>query len=80
MKALLRKDDETVTEEDGIDGIDWETGAPLTNSAWCGGPYKLVEEYTPPHYNENGEIIPDNTRYTEIAALKARLAALEKEV
>ena len=45
MKALIRNPGETVTETDGIEGIDWTTGAPLTNEAWCGGPYQLVENY-----------------------------------
>lgn len=45
MKALIRNEGETVTEKDGIIGIDWNTGAPLTNPAWCGGPYRLVQDY-----------------------------------
>lgn len=45
MKALVRSQGETVRESDGILGIDWTTGAPLTNPAWCGGPYTLVENY-----------------------------------
>ena len=48
MKALIRNNGETVTEEMGIEGIDWTTGAPLTNKAWCGGPYKLVQNYIAP--------------------------------
>ena len=48
MKALLRNPGETVTENDGIEGIDWKTGAPLTNPAWAGGPYQLVENYVAP--------------------------------
>ena len=48
MKALIRNEGETVTEADGIEGIDWQTGAPLTNAAWCGGPYQLVQNYVPP--------------------------------
>lgn len=53
MKALIRKEGETVTEQDGIEGIDWATGAPLTNEKWCGGPYTLVQNYTAP--TENSE-------------------------
>lgn len=45
MKALLRNPGETVTENDGIVGIDWNTGAPLTNPGWSGGPYILVNDY-----------------------------------
>ena len=48
MKALIRHEGETVLETAGIDGIDWTTGAPLTNEAWCGGPYRLVQNYMPP--------------------------------
>ena len=48
MKALIRNEGETVTEDMGIAGIDWETGAPLTNPAWAGGPYQLVQNYVPP--------------------------------
>ena len=48
MKALIRNNGETVTEEMGIAGIDWNTGAPLTNEAWCGGPYRLIQNYVAP--------------------------------
>ena len=51
MKALIRGEGETVRETDGIEGIDWNTGAPLTNEAWCGGPYTLVQNYVPPKDN-----------------------------
>lgn len=47
MRALVRSNNETVTETDGIIGIDWTTGAPLTNPDWAGGPYKIVENYKP---------------------------------
>ena len=48
MKALIRNQGETVTENDGVEGIEWNTGAPLTNAAWCGGPYQLVQNYVAP--------------------------------
>ena len=48
MKALIRNNTEVITENTGIIGIDWNTGAPLTNEAWCGGPYILVQNYAPP--------------------------------
>ena len=48
MKALIRNEGETVTEDMGITGIDWNTGYPLTTAKWFGGPYKLVQNYTPP--------------------------------
>ena len=45
MKALIRNEGETVTENMDIPGIDWNTGYPLTSAAWFGGPYTLVENY-----------------------------------
>lgn len=48
MKALIRNLGETVTEDMGIVGINWETGAPLTNENWFGGTYTLVENYETP--------------------------------
>ena len=50
MKALIRNEGETVVAP--FDGIDWATGAPLTNKDWCGGPYELVEDYQPPEISE----------------------------
>lgn len=44
MKSLIRNNGETVMETDGIDGIEWTTGAPLTNPSWAGGPYALCED------------------------------------
>ena len=48
MKALIRNEGETVTEEMDIPCIDWNTGYPLTNAKWFGGPYKLVQNYVAP--------------------------------
>ena len=48
MKALIRNEGETVTEDMGITGIDWSTGYPLTNAKWFGGPYKMVQNYVAP--------------------------------
>ena len=45
MKALIRHAGETVTEDMRIPGIDWNNGMPLTNPAWVGGPYILVQNY-----------------------------------
>lgn len=47
MKALIRNEGETVTEDMGIPCINWKTGAPLTNPGWFGGPYILVDNYVP---------------------------------
>ena len=79
MKALMRNS-EIIVENYNVKGIDWETGAPLTNDCWDGGPYTLLEDYIPPTYNENGEIVTDSAKSLEIAELKARLAALEKDL
>lgn len=45
MKALIRGKDEIVTENMGIPGIEWDTGYPLTDPGWAGGPYTLVNNY-----------------------------------
>ena len=52
MKALIRNKGETVLENDGIIGIDWNTGYPLTGEKWFGGPYTLVQNYVPPVNDE----------------------------
>ena len=44
MKSLIRNPGETVLSTTSIDGIDWTTGAPLTNPAWAGGPYALCND------------------------------------
>lgn len=80
MKALIRGEGETITQDMKIAGINWDTGAPLTNTAWCGGPYTLIEDYTPPQYDEEGEKVHISDKEREIVELKARLAALEKEI
>jgi len=45
MKALIRNEGETITDDMGIPGINWVTGYPLTASGWSGGPYTLVNDY-----------------------------------
>ena len=52
MKALVRDKGETVTEDMDIPCIDWNTGYPLTNAKWFGGPYTLVQNYVPPKDDE----------------------------
>lgn len=47
MKALIRGEGETITQVMKIAGINWDTGAPLTNDSWAGGPYVLIENYDP---------------------------------
>lgn len=48
MKALIRNEGETITENMDVPGIDWNTGMPLTNPYWAEGPYTLVDDYVPP--------------------------------
>lgn len=48
MKALIRNEGETVTENMNIPGIEWNTGYPLTDPNWAGGAYTLVIDYVPP--------------------------------
>ncbi len=52
MKALIRYENETILESDGVPGIDWKTGYPLTEPGWSGGPYMLVDGYVPPKDDE----------------------------
>ena len=52
MKALIRNEGETVTEDMNIPCIDWNTGYPLTGEKWFGGPYILVQKYVPPVNDE----------------------------
>jgi len=51
MRALIRNKGETVTEDMDLAFIDWNTGYPLTNQKWFGGPYTLVQNYVPPQEN-----------------------------
>ena len=84
MKALVRNNGETITENDITVGINWEDGMPLTSPYWSGGPYRLIENYTQPdEFSEENEISKsdhDAERKAEIAQLKARLTALENNL
>ena len=53
MKALIRNEGETITDDIDIPCIDWKTGMPLTDTKWFGGPYTLVENYVPPVSEED---------------------------
>ncbi len=55
MKALIRNKGETVTEDMNIPCIDWNTGYPLTEPKWFGGPYTMVQNYVPPVDEEPGQ-------------------------
>ena len=72
MKALIRNTGETVRETDNIEGIDWTTGAPLTNPAWCGGAYTLS-----PYYPEDA--IPEdfNIEEHEVSGVIRKIAVLD---
>lgn len=45
MRALIRYSGETLTEDMNFVFIEWNTGAPLTDRDWSGGPYTLVDDY-----------------------------------
>ena len=47
MRALIRNEGETVTEDMNIPCIEWSNGYPLTGEKWFGGPYTLVQNYVP---------------------------------
>ena len=72
MKALIRNEGETVTESDRLSFIDWNTGYPLTDAKWFGGPYTLVQNYVPPQDNA-----PES--YEEIV-VEPEQAEVEEEV
>ena len=72
MKALVRNKGETVTETDMIVGIDWSNGAPLTNGAWFGGPYRLIQNYVPPAEDQEAN-------YEEIAVGTEQIIVEEDE-
>lgn len=65
MKALIRNEKEIVKETDGVAGIDWANGEPLTRPEWAGGPYTLVENYVGPEDPEEvpvyGIVTPEGT-------------------
>ena len=55
MKALVRNEGETITEDMNIPCINWMNGYPLTGEKWFGGPYTLVQNYVPPKDDEPAE-------------------------
>lgn len=67
MKALIRKKGEVVLESYNIPCIDWNTGAPLTNPEWSGGPYVLVNDYVPETPDEDFAEVPEPEIVTEPA-------------
>jgi len=77
MKALIRNEGETITENMNVPGINWNTGYPLTDPGWGVGPYTLIENYIPPHEdasesyeevveeNEDDYVVIDGKRYSK---------------
>ena len=68
MKAVVRNEGETITEAMDIPCIDWNTGAPLTDPHWFGGPYRMVQNYVPPAENTPEtyeEIVEEDVTVTE---------------
>lgn len=59
MKALIRNTGETVLETDNIEGIDWTTGAPLTNPSWAGGAYAMCD-------NAPADAVPSDFDVSEV--------------
>ena len=59
MKALIRNKGETVYETDNIEGIDWTTGAPLTNPSWAGGVYAMCD-------NAPADAVPSDFDVSEV--------------
>ena len=73
MKALIRNEGETVTEDMNIPCIDWSNGYPLTDAKWFGGPYTLVQNYVPPMNDEPA-------RYEEVIVEDPEPIPQEEEV
>ena len=73
MRALIRNEGETVTEDMNIPCIDWSTGYPLTNPKWFGGPYTLVQNYVPPVNDEPAQ-------YEEVLVEPAQVEVEEEVV
>ena len=72
MKALVRNEGETVTEDMQIPCIDWKTGYPLTGAKWFGGPYTMVQNYVPP-------VDDEPARYEEVL-VEPEQVEVEEEV
>lgn len=77
MKALIRNDGEIITEDMNIQGIDWNTGMPLTSPYWAGGAYTLIENFIPPTETETEKT---ETEKVEDIEKQKRIEALEKEL
>lgn len=81
MKALIRDKGETVTEDMGIPCIDWNTGAPLTNTEWAGGPYVLVNDYVPTadeDFAEEPEIVTEPAESEETVTINGKEYTVEE--
>ena len=81
MKALIRNPGETVTEADGLRFIDWNTGAPLTNREWSGGPYTLVNDYVQTadeDFAEPPEIVTEPAESEETVTINGKEYTVEE--
>ena len=65
MKALIRNEGETITDDMDFVFINWDTGAPLTNREWSGGPYTLVNDYVPEDPADDFDLTPAAAPVTE---------------
>ena len=90
MKALIRNNGETILSTSNIDGIEWTTGAPLTNPSWAGGPYALcgdcpVPDPEPSDFDINTIEVPDASApaeedgTAEIPTVARRVATFSQE-
>ena len=82
MKALIRNPGETVLESYNIPCIDWNTGAPLTNPGWSGGPYILVNDYVPEtpdeDFAEEPEIVTEPAEDEETVTINGKEYTVEE--
>ena len=85
MKSLIRNPGETIFSTSSIEGIDWTTGAPLTNPSWAGGPYALAQDAPldsiPSDYDitETEEIITEATEDQPAETIVRRIATLNAD-
>ena len=63
MKALIRNNSDPILETMNIPFINWNTGAPLTNPDWFGGPYILVNDYIPEDPADDFVLADDGATY-----------------
>lgn len=88
MKALIRHNGETILSTSNIDGIEWTTGAPLTNPSWAGGAYALcedcpVQDPEPADFDISTIEVPDASapadESTEVPTVTRRVAVFSQD-